>query len=150
MSCPERGTLSPDGLPPYDQPVMERVAELQRRDRLKMGFDRAGSSTTHAEDRDVDWTNSEQIRRSQWMYGFKTAAKAQLKLECQGFSSIVVVICTKGGAVTDVEHGEMDSVIVDATSDAGMSGVTCRIERRDMSYADFFAGVRWRLAVAGL
>ena len=121
MSCPERGTLSPDGLPPYDQPVMERVAELQRRGRLKMCFDRAGSSTTHAEDRDVDWTNSEHIRRSQWMYGFRTAAKKVIAIECQGFSGIVVVVCIKGGAVTDVEHEEMDSIVADAKSDAGIS-----------------------------
>ena len=55
------------------------------------------------------------------MYGFKTAAKAQLKIECQSFTGIVVVICIKGGAVTDVEHEEMASIIADAKSDAGMS-----------------------------
>ena len=73
------GTASPTGGPPYDQPVMDKVAELQQRERVKMGFDRAGSSTTHPEDRNVDWTDPKQIRTSRWMYGFKTAAKAQLK-----------------------------------------------------------------------
>ena len=53
--------------------------------------DTAGSTTQHPEDRDVDWTDKEQIRRSRWMYGFKTAAKAQLKIACQSFTGIVVV-----------------------------------------------------------
>ena len=28
MSCPEMGTLRPDGRPPYDQPVMDKVAAV--------------------------------------------------------------------------------------------------------------------------
>jgi hypothetical protein len=45
MSCPEVGTIDPYGAAPYDQRVMDKVAELQQRGILKMGFDRAGSST---------------------------------------------------------------------------------------------------------
>ena len=71
-----------------------------------MGFDRAGTSTQHPADRYVDWTNAEQVRHSHWMYGFKTAAKAQLKLECQGFHGILVAVCIKGGPITDVEQEE--------------------------------------------
>ena len=42
MSAPEEGTRRADGQGPYDEPVMDKVAELQQRGRLKMGFDRAG------------------------------------------------------------------------------------------------------------
>ena len=41
MSCPEHGTLDPNGGPPYSQSVMDKVNELQQRGRLKGGFDRA-------------------------------------------------------------------------------------------------------------
>eukprot|EP01044_Picomonas_judraskeda_P022663 COSAG03_NODE_5715_length_1189_cov_22.644037_1_plen_183_part_01 len=74
MSCPEHGTLRRDGKGPYDQPVMDKVAELRRHEVLKMGFDRAGSSTAHPEDADVDWSDPQSIKRSRWMYGFRTAA----------------------------------------------------------------------------
>ena len=121
MSCTEMGPLSLDGGPPYDQPVMDKIAELQQRERVKMGFDRAGSSTTHPEDRDVDLTDKEQIRRSRWRDGFKTAAKKILAIECQNFAGIVVVICIKGGTITDVEHEEMASIIAEAESDAATS-----------------------------
>jgi hypothetical protein len=52
MSCPELGTRDPYGDPPYDERVMDKVAELQQRGVLKMGFDRAGSSTAVAEVRE--------------------------------------------------------------------------------------------------
>ena len=45
MSCPEMGTLNPDGSGPYDQKVMDKVSELSERGFVKLGFDRAGTST---------------------------------------------------------------------------------------------------------
>jgi hypothetical protein len=45
MSCPEMGTLKPDGSGPYDQKVMDKVSELSDRGFVKLGFDRAGTST---------------------------------------------------------------------------------------------------------
>lgn len=149
MSCPEKSTLKPDGSGPYDQHVMDKVGQLQQRGRLKMGFDRAGTSTQHPEDHDVDWSVPEQIARSRWMYGFKTAAKKVLAVESQHFDGIVLCVCIKGGPITDVEHMEMSSIIADAKKDAEKSGVTCRIERKDMSYAAFLheydEGWGWRL-----
>jgi hypothetical protein len=148
MSCPERGTRRADGAGPYDEDVMGKVAELQRRGLLKMGFDRAGSTTQHPEDRDLDWTDPAQIRGSQWMYGFRTAAKKVMSIECQGFDGILVVVCIKGGPVTRVEHESMESIISDAKSDAEKSDVMCRIDRQDMSYAEFLRahdeGWLWR------
>jgi hypothetical protein len=45
MSCPEMGTLKPDGSGPYDQNVMDKVSELSKLDFVHLGFDRAGTST---------------------------------------------------------------------------------------------------------
>jgi serine/threonine protein kinase len=45
MSCPEIGTLRPDGSEPFDQNVMDKVSELVKRGVVKLGFDRAGTST---------------------------------------------------------------------------------------------------------
>ena len=139
MSCPEHGTLRRDGKGPYDQPVMDKVAELLRHKVLKMGFDRAGSSTAHPEDADVDWSDPQSIKRSRWMYGFRTAAKKVMAIECQSFDGVVVIVCIFGGPVTRVEHELMESIIAEAKADAalGESGIECRIERRDLSYAQF-------------
>ena len=104
---------------------MDKVAELQQQGRLKMGFDRAGTSTQHPADAwmsEEDWRDAAKIRRSQWMYGFTTAAKKVLAVESQSFDGILVVICIKGGPVTDVEHDQMDSIITDATAAAADGG----------------------------
>ena len=149
MSCPEHGTRRADGAGPYDEDVMAKVAELQQRGLLKMGFDRAGSSTQHPADRDVDWSDALSIRGSQWMYGFQTAAKKVMAVESQGFDGILVVVCIEGGPVTRVEHEVMGSIIAGAQADAAQSGVTCRIDRRDLSYVQFLRehdeGCVWRL-----
>eukprot|EP01043_Picozoa_sp_COSAG02_P055664 COSAG02_NODE_6492_length_3539_cov_1.962209_2_plen_658_part_00 len=137
MSCPEKGTLRPDGAEPYDQEVMEKVAELQRRGLLKMGFDRAGSSTKAPEDDGLDWSDPQDIKRSRWMYGFRTAAKKVMAVECQSFDGIVVVVCIFGGPITRVEHELMGSIIEEAKRDAAQSHIDCHIERSDLSYAQF-------------
>ena len=151
MSCPEMGTRRADGRGPYDEHVMDKVAELQRQGRL-MGFDRAGTSTQHPVDAwmsEEDWRDAAKIRSSRWMFGFKTAAKKALAVESQSFDGILVVICIKGGPVTAVEHEQMDSIITDATADAQKSKVACRTERRDMTYAEFLReydeGFVWRV-----
>ena len=69
MSSPEEGTRRADGRGPYNERVMDKVAELQQRGRLKMGFDRAGTSTEHPADgpearraagrAPVDWADAE-------------------------------------------------------------------------------------------
>jgi hypothetical protein len=137
MSCPETGTLRADGAGPYDQEVMEKVAELQRRKLLKMGFDRAGSSTKAPEDDDLDWTDPQDIKRSRWLYGFQTAAKKVMAVECQSFDGIVVVVCIFGGPITRVEHELMGLIIEEAKRDAAQSQIDCHIERSDLSYAQF-------------
>eukprot|EP01045_Picozoa_sp_COSAG04_P061738 COSAG04_NODE_31872_length_254_cov_0.941935_1_plen_77_part_10 len=68
-----------------------------------MGFDRAGTSTTTEKDSGVDWSDKDQVRMSEWMYGFRTAAKKALSMESQGFDGVIEVICIKGGPITQVE-----------------------------------------------
>ena len=41
VSCPERGSLKPDGSGPYEQEVMTKLMELQGLGRIKIAFDRA-------------------------------------------------------------------------------------------------------------
>ena len=40
------GTLSPYGEGPYEEKVMDKATELQQIGAAKMGFDRAGTSST--------------------------------------------------------------------------------------------------------
>ena len=51
VSCPELGSLNPDGGGPYDQAVMTKLMEMQSAGLLKIAFDRAGTSTASEEDR---------------------------------------------------------------------------------------------------
>ena len=60
LSCPEFGTLDPNGGPnantgEYDSPVMLTVTRLQNRSygALQMGFDRAGTSTSDDRDKEI-------------------------------------------------------------------------------------------------
>eukprot|EP01045_Picozoa_sp_COSAG04_P018856 COSAG04_NODE_1779_length_5595_cov_1.888464_4_plen_1114_part_00 len=139
MSCPEMGTLDPYENGPFDQRVMDKIEEMSKRGKVKMGFDRAGTTTTSPKDKDVDWTDSEQVRKSEWMYGFKTAAKAIIRTESQGFDGLMEVLCINGGPVTQVEAEEMAGIIADAKADAAKSGVQVRIQLRQMSFFDFLA-----------
>ena len=107
MSAPEEGTRRADGQGPYDEPAMDKLAELQRRGRLKMGFDRKGTSTQDSADEPdgrqvagkapVDWQDATSIKSTQWFYGFRTAAKKVMSIECQGFDGILIVVCIQGG-----------------------------------------------------
>jgi hypothetical protein len=158
LSCPEFGTLNPDGGPnagtnKYDSPVMLTVTRLQKVScgAIQMGFDRAGTSTSDDRDQKIwDQLNSETavyvsdvterkelVKRTIWFAGYKAAAKAQMKLACQAFDGTVEIICLKGGVVTDVEQEEMDTIISDGKADAKISGVECQIERKDMSFHTF-------------
>ena len=131
------GTLSPFSEPPFDQHVMDKVEELQKLGRVFFGFDRAGTTTQHPEDKDVDWEDPEQIRGSQWMYGYKTAAKAQIKAFSQGFDGTLVIVCINGGIITRVEGEEMQEVLNDAKKDAAKSHLKVRIRLETMEYCDF-------------
>eukprot|EP01045_Picozoa_sp_COSAG04_P031889 COSAG04_NODE_6066_length_1419_cov_1.087121_2_plen_317_part_01 len=137
MSCPEKGTIDLYENGPYDQEVMAKIEEMSEVGKVKMGFDRAGTSTTHPEDEDVDWADADQIRASKWMYGFKTAAKAIIKTESQGFCGLLEVLCINGGPITQVEAEEMQKIVNNAKKDAAKSHVKVRIQLTTMSYYDF-------------
>jgi hypothetical protein len=156
MSCPEHGTLDPDGGPPYNQSVMDKVNELQQRGRLKGGFDRAGSSNSDARDAETwpkifrtkqkehlyeedDAMRKELIKSTYWFAGYQSAAKAQMKLECQSFDGTLEVVCIQGGAITAVEHEEMERIIEDAEKDAAMNKIKITIELKKVSYYEFLS-----------
>eukprot|EP01043_Picozoa_sp_COSAG02_P062312 COSAG02_NODE_8565_length_2522_cov_2.349979_2_plen_608_part_00 len=138
MSCPEKGTLDPFGDGPYEELVMDKVMELQQCDKVKMGFDRAGTSTAVPEDKPLfDSNDPANIRLTRWFYGYKTSAKRILQVESQGFQGQIVVICIEGGPITKVEAEEMGQIVEDAKADARMSGIKPRIKIVQLSYHDF-------------
>merc|ERR1712159_315863 len=134
--------------------VMEKINELRQRGRLKGGFDRAGSS--NADPRDTEtWpkvfetkgkeqlfeTNEEKrkelIKSTYWFLGYRTAAKAQMSLECQNFGGTLEIIWIKGGPITDVEHEEMEQIIREAKRDASVNGIKINIHLKKVSYLEF-------------
>ena len=154
MSCPEAGTLDPKGTGPYDQRVMDKINELRLRGKLKAGFDRAGSSNMDPRDNEIwpkifetegqehlfeidEQKRKELIKRTYWFTGYRTAAKAQMNLECQTFSGTLEVICIKGGSITDVEHEEMDLIIEEARHDAAKNYIQTNIQLTKISYVEF-------------
>ena len=154
MSCPEMGTLNPDGSGPYDQKVMDKINELRQRGRLKGGFDRAGSSNMDPRDDEMwpkifqtagkeDLFETDQnkrkmlIKSTYWFTGYRTAAKAQMNLECQTFNGTLEVVCIKGGPITDVEHDEMDRIIEEARHDATKNEIQTNIQLKKVSYYEF-------------
>ena len=138
MSCPEWGTLDPYGEAPFDQPVMDKVTELQQRGIVKMGYDRAGTSTSVPEDVSLfESKEPAKIRETKWFYGYKTSAKRILQTESQGFDGQTEVICIDGGPITRVEAEEMGRIVEEAKTDAKMNGVKCRIKITQLSYYDF-------------
>eukprot|EP01043_Picozoa_sp_COSAG02_P025086 COSAG02_NODE_1397_length_12873_cov_18.498043_2_plen_628_part_00 len=162
MSCPEMGTLDQDGgaarlaegvslKAVYNQHVMIKVSELQKLGYVKLGFDRAGTSTARERDKDLfdeafklrdDGKHQEAIallKATDWWYGYETSVKQAVKLESQGFDGELVIICIKGGFITSLEAAEMERIMTEATEDCLKSeiAVKCRIEK--VSYLEFVA-----------
>ena len=98
----------------------------------------AGNTTEVKEDAALFASGDpEQVRKTQWFYGYKTAVKAVIKLEMQGFDGILVLVCVEGGPVTQVEAEEMVTIVNEARKDAAKSHLKVRIQLITISYYDF-------------
>ena len=149
MSCPELGSLD-DG-PPYDEKVMDKVSELQQLGFVKLGFDRAGTSTARQKDvakfDKADALRSEGklkeakelLRATDWWYGYQTSVKQAAKLESQGFDGVLQVTCIRGGFITQLEAEHMEQIMSEAKSDAFRSGIDCRYTVSEVSYCEFLS-----------
>lgn len=162
MSCPEMGTLDPDGGVArvaagtavevvYDQHVMTKVAELQKIGFVKLGFDRAGTSTARKKDGHLfeeagtlkDAGQHEEavslLKSTDWWYGYQTSVKQAVKLEAQSFDGELEIMCIKGGFITQVEAAEMDRILTEATADCLKSSIDVRYRITEVSYYDFLS-----------
>ena len=149
MSCPELGTLNEDGSGPYDQNVMEKVSQLQQIGYVKLGFDRAGTSTARAQDgalfdkafslRDAGKHDeaTEMLKSTDWWYGYQTSVKQAVKLECQNFDGVLNVTCIQGGFITQLEAAEMERIMIDAKGDCAKSNIEVRYNITEVSYYEF-------------
>ena len=128
LSTPEYGSLDPAN-GKFTEPVMKKVAELHRRGLLSMGFDRAGTSTAHAEDAEI-WDRytahlqrgqideaKQCVRETRWWEDFKSACKKAFGSQVQDWEHVRVV-CIKGGPITQVEQEEMPEILRLAEKDA--------------------------------
>eukprot|EP01045_Picozoa_sp_COSAG04_P004677 COSAG04_NODE_208_length_20334_cov_13.999852_1_plen_2534_part_10 len=151
MSSPEWGTLDADGgsqrmaagadaKDVFNQHVMDKVSELQQLEFVKLGFDRAGTSTAvESAEEKQKWADAfapgvtleEQkaiFKVTDWFYGYQTSVKQAVKLEAQGFSGVLDIICIKGGPITQLEAEEMDRIMREAASDCAKSGIAVTAE----------------------
>ena len=162
MSCPEWGTLDQDngaqriaeGADPKDvfnQQVMDKVSELQQIGYLKLGFDRAGTSTAREQDSSKfdeafalrDGGKHDEavalLKSTDWWYGYQTSVKQAVKLESQGYDGVLDVVCIQGGFITALEAAEMELIMTEAASDCAKSGITAKYTITELSYCDFLS-----------
>jgi hypothetical protein len=151
VSCPEQGSLNPDGSPPFDQEVMTALQQLQRDGHVKMAFDRAGTSNASKEDYDAFQAATtlqqsmpdnpmwkKMIKDTKWFETYKGGTKKALIVEAQSAAGAsLLVVCINGGPITQVEQEEMSTILTDAKSDAAASGVTLNYTLQTMSYYTF-------------
>jgi hypothetical protein len=128
---------------------MTKLIELQDLGRVKIAFDRAGTSTASKDDekkfrsaeilqQSGEWdTAKELILGTKWFQAYTGGVKKFLSAEAQGFDDTQVIICIDGGTVTQVEQQEMSRILAEATADAKKSGVVLRTRMQTMSYCEF-------------
>ena len=126
VSCPERGSLKPDGSGPYEQEVMTKLMELQGLGRIKIAFDRAGTSNANKEDEKAfraaatlqESGQSDMAKKividSKWFQTYTGGVKKFLAAEAQGFDGTQVILCIDGGTITQVEQQEMPRILLEA------------------------------------
>ena len=163
MSCPEMGTLDQDGgvarvaaghtaAAVYGQHVMTKVVQLQKIGFVKLGFDRAGTSTARKKDARLfkragalrEAGRHEEsvslLKSTDWWYGYQTSVKQTVKLESQGFPGELEIICIKGGFVTQLEAAEMENIMAEATADCLKSEIAVKYRITEVSFYDFLSG----------
>jgi len=162
MSCPEMGTLDQDGgvarvaaghtaAAVYGQHVMTKVVQLQKIGFVKLGFDRAGTSTARKKDEHLfeqagalrEAGRHEEsvslLKSTDWWYGYQTSVKQTVKLESQGFPGELEIICIKGGFVTQLEAAEMENIMTEATADCLKSEIDVKYRITEVSFYDFLS-----------
>ena len=119
---------------------MATVQRLQQQGFVKIGFDRAGSSTAHEQDIPLFATGDpEKLKQTMWFYGYATATKRCILMEAQNFSGTIELICINGGQISQVEASEMPRILAEAIHDADLSEVeiSCEFKISKMAYFDF-------------
>jgi hypothetical protein len=162
MSSPEWGTLDKDngvkrlaeGAEPkevFNQRVMDKVSELQQIGYLKLGFDRAGTSTAREKDNSKfeeafalrdEGKHDEAVallKSTDWWYGYQTSVKQAVKIESQGYDGVLDVICIQGGFITALEAAEMERIMIEAQSDCEKSGIKVLYTVCEVSYYEFLS-----------
>ena len=132
--------LDPEGAPPYDQHAMDYVLGLQQQGYMRLGFDRAGSSTARSEDAPLFASGDpEKIKETMWFYGYATATKRCISLESQNFDGLLELVCIDGGPVTSIEAREMPRILAESVHDAELLEVEiqCEFKISQMAYCDF-------------
>jgi hypothetical protein len=145
VSCPEKGSSKAvvrGEVMKYDEEVMEMVKMLQDLGVVKFAFDRAGTTTKCEEDvkNNVDFTKPEEVRKSRWFQGYRSAIKKALAIEAQHLlpGEAIEVICIEGGTISRTEAEEMPTILEEAKKDAKMSNIDLRATYdKPLSYREF-------------
>eukprot|EP01047_Picozoa_sp_COSAG01_P059771 COSAG01_NODE_7226_length_3297_cov_3.568793_3_plen_421_part_00 len=152
-SCPEKGTLKPDGSAPYDQEVMTKLIELRDDQVLHVAFDRAGTSTSSRSDKGRFELAAELqkqgfkgwqyvIKDTKWFHAYEQMVKMALQqIQSEYPECTLEVVCLNGGPITQVEQREMPRILEGAVRDCRAKGVTLVYSMRCVDYREIDAMV---------
>ena len=146
-SCPALASATIGG-DTFDQDVMGlSVVIAKAREDVQIIYDQAGSSSANVADygpgkespamrargrigtarpgKGVDWTNRESVRQSNWFIGYQERIKGGIEISLQdGSFDEVVVLCIKGGVITQLEQDTVNEIIRDVESDLKLKSST--------------------------
>ena len=108
---------------------MTKLSDMQKAGRIKIAFDRAGTSNASEEDKAVFASAAllqEQgmdpsvwkklIKDTKWFQTYCGAVKKAMMMEAQDYEGALDVICIHGGSITQVEQEEMPRLLGEASA----------------------------------
>ena len=129
MSCPEMGTLKPDGSGPFEEKVMDKVSELVKRGVVKLGFDRAGTSTAvKTEEENRKWSMAEgTIEITQVVDAMRSLGLDSTEVELQDLISKLKV--NTNGFTVKSDSGTEETILANTIGFLDYAKVACELNK---------------------
>ena len=118
--------------------IMQELEDLcDSRADLFFGYDWAGSSFAHPQDKDVVWSDPKSVEKSRWFGLWRAGVKKQIILLAQMGAPEVVLLAVEGGPVSDRESRELAKLKQEAQEDMKSKGLDVAVVIEDMEYLTF-------------
>jgi serine/threonine protein kinase len=118
--------------------VMKMVEALcKTRSDVIFGYDWAGGTSADERDKDVNWADPSDVKKSFWFKGYCERAKGLVTgLVQQGHA--LELVCIQGGPITQLEAESMSQIRDDVRRDLAGKGVAnAKVSSTSLSWSDF-------------